>query len=93
MTKENWERKLFCLLTPALMGDPFTSASTAQIAGSTYRAGNNRWELAVFLEERVKAGGGLVSELIELTLAWADPASERPIRRPAHFGEQHPPRI
>src|ERR1035441_3999628 len=23
MTKENWERKLFYLLTPALMGDPF----------------------------------------------------------------------
>ena len=23
MKKENWERKLFCLLTPALMGDPF----------------------------------------------------------------------
>jgi hypothetical protein len=27
MTKENWERKLFCLLTPALMGDPFTLAA------------------------------------------------------------------
>jgi hypothetical protein len=26
MTKENWERKLFYLLTPALMGDPFTVA-------------------------------------------------------------------
>jgi hypothetical protein len=24
MTKEHWERKLFYLLTPALMGDPFT---------------------------------------------------------------------
>ena len=24
MMKENWERKLFYLLTPALMGDPFT---------------------------------------------------------------------
>jgi hypothetical protein len=26
MTKENWERKLFYLLTPALMGDPFMTA-------------------------------------------------------------------
>jgi hypothetical protein len=24
MMKENWERKLFYLLTPALMGDPFS---------------------------------------------------------------------
>jgi hypothetical protein len=26
MMKENWERKLFYLLTPALMGDPFQAA-------------------------------------------------------------------
>jgi hypothetical protein len=27
--KENWERKLFYLLTPALMGDPFTAGLRA----------------------------------------------------------------
>ena len=26
MMKENWERKLFYLLTPALMGDPFMTS-------------------------------------------------------------------
>jgi hypothetical protein len=29
MMKENWERKLFYLLTPALMGDPFMALSMA----------------------------------------------------------------
>jgi hypothetical protein len=39
---------------------------------SACRAGNSRWKLAAFLEERVKAGGGLVSivRTDACTLAW-----------------------
>src|ERR1035437_6233875 len=33
MTKENWERQLFYLLTPALMGDPFTGSDVTLTGG------------------------------------------------------------
>jgi hypothetical protein len=33
--KKNWERKLFYLLTPALMGDPFTFTENAQSVNET----------------------------------------------------------
>jgi hypothetical protein len=49
MTKENWERKLFYLLTPALMGDPFafgvvslrSRAALASLLGSLRRRVTN----------------------------------------------------
>jgi hypothetical protein len=34
MKKENWERKLFYLLTPALMGDPFMCAEDGLWTGN-----------------------------------------------------------
>jgi len=34
MTKENWERKLFYLLTPALMGDPFPAIGCDEVNDS-----------------------------------------------------------
>ena len=41
--------------------DIVISATNACMLRYHCRAGNSRWELAAFLEERVKAGGGLVS--------------------------------
>ena len=59
MMKENWERKLFYLLTPALMGDPFmvyqqSIGSTQVEAFSAGPKANHRGTFAYAVAEQKK---------------------------------------
>ena len=55
----------FALLQTVPLADLRRVATPSSSASwrSACRAGNTRWELAAFLEERVKADGGLVSRV------------------------------
>ena len=81
MTKENWERKLFCLLTPALMGDTCLTCSAEAI-------GLNRRASALLDQSHLRLLLGRVRLADSALVLWLCPAADHFI--PPLFGAGAP---